>query len=329
MSLTTLTFWDLHLHGVAGIDFMHASTQEMVHACERLGRAGIGFFAPTLLTADNKLLGEACARWGTFLVRASRPGFLHKGAATPVGLHLEGPFLNPRMAGAHPVRSLRMPNTARALELVAKAQGHVAIVTVAPELPGAAALIRRLARGGIRVQLGHTLADSGQAARAVRAGARGLTHLHNAMRTHHREPGVLAPLIEGKVTAEIITDGIHVDPRMIAWALHACPGRLYAVSDGCCAIAAPRGKPLRLGSLKLTRRGGAAYVAGTGTLAGGATFLTEHPRRLQSALHDLVPAKGLLSLYFGVQRTLFPTLLRRPKARNHFDRKTLRFLGAD
>ncbi|MBI3557874.1 MAG: hypothetical protein HY074_16555 [Deltaproteobacteria bacterium] len=324
-TLSTPPFWDLHLHGVCGIDFMTATPDEMVVACENLGSHGTGAFAPTLLTAEPRLLRDACARWGAFLERCSNPKFLSTLAARPLGLHLEGPFLNPLMAGAHPKGALKKPNLALIHELLRAACGHVTIVTLAPEMPGALPLIRYLAQRNIRVQLGHTLADATQARAAVGAGATGVTHLFNAMRTHHRSPGLLAPLRRGQLTAEIITDGLHLDPEFVLWCCGAAPDSLYAVSDGCSAVGAKPGAHLTLGSLKLERRAKAAVVADSGILAGGATYLTAHPvvfGRLG------VTPKNFLHLFYGIQQRLFPHVRTSARARNHFDPKTLRYLGS-
>lgn len=328
-TLSTPRFYDLHLHGAAGIDFMHAEHDAMAFACEHLGSHGTGVYSPTLLTSEPKLLKEACARWGAFLERCSRKGYLPKTAALPVGLHLEGPFLNPKMAGAHPGNWLSAPKAPAALELVRAAQGHVAIVTLAPELEGALPLIRALTSRGIRVQMGHTVATSAEALRGARAGATGITHLYNAMRTHHRDPGVLAPLRKKLVTAEIITDGLHLDPEFVLWCWAAAGSQLYAVSDGCSAVGAPKRTKLTLGSLNLERRGKAALVAETGTLAGGATYLADHPCGLATCLGDHRANKRLLGLFHETQSKIFPKASRSNRGRNYFDSKSLKFLGSE
>lgn len=325
-TIKTPLFWDLHLHGVAGIDFMHATEDAAVHACENLGRNGIGYFAPTLLTAEPALLADACMRWGVTLERAREKNWLPKGAAVPVGLHLEGPFLNPQMAGAHPKNNLHLPDWSLAEKLISAACGHVAIVTLAPELPGALELIRKLTKKGVRVQIGHTMATSAEALAACKAGACGVTHLYNAMRVHHRSPGVLAPLRQGLLTAEIITDDVHLDREFVQWNLRAAPDHLYAVSDGCSAVGARKNAQLTLGSLALKREGAAAIVAASGTLAGGATYLTEHPARILKGL----PAreqKQLFSIFHATQARLFKSLAKRNGGTNHFDAKTLKFVS--
>jgi N-acetylglucosamine-6-phosphate deacetylase len=305
---------------------MHCGLDEAVEACMRLGRKGTGHFAPTLLTAEPGLLREACRRWGSILEKSSRRRYLPKHAAIPLGLHLEGPFLNPKMAGAHPKAALAAPSWGLAAELISLARSRVAIVTVAPELPGALQLIRKLSKTGVRVQLGHTLATSGEALAAAAAGATGITHLFNAMKVHHREPGVLAPLARGLLTAEIITDGVHLDPQFVHWCTCAARGKLYAVSDGCSAVGARKGARLTLGSLKLRREGPAALTSPGGVLAGGATFLSEHPSLLAKQL-GATEARKLLPLFHELQSRLFRSGV--ASGRNHFDRRTLRFVGRD
>ncbi|MBI2606384.1 MAG: hypothetical protein HYW49_09920 [Deltaproteobacteria bacterium] len=348
MEIRTPAFWDLHIHGVSGIDFMHASSREMIEACEVLGRHGIGAFAPTLLTADPKLLEDACARWGRFLFELShavasggRDVFFSRTAAIPVGLHLEGPFLSPKMAGAHPAKRLRKPSLSYAWRLFERARGQIAIMTVAPELPGAPELIRKLTRMGIRVQIGHTAAEAAVINRACRCGATGVTHLFNAMMVHHRAPGVLSALAQGRLTAEIITDGIHVESEFLRYTASAIGSRLYGVSDACSALGAPAQTALTLGSLKVRRQGDAAYVGGARAglpsapvLAGGATWLTSHPARLlrswkRSQPTRLPSAAEVFPIFYRIPSRLFPRKARLIRHRgNRFRRSDWKFLGS-
>jgi N-acetylglucosamine-6-phosphate deacetylase len=328
-ALTTPLFWDLHLHGVAGIDFMHAELDELVFACEELGRNGTGYFAPTLLTAPRALLREACSRWGGMLESVSRKSFLPAHAARPIGLHLEGPFLNPVMAGAHPREDLIRPSLALMREFFDAARGRVAIVTLAPELPGAIAAIRWLARKGVRVQLGHSTATVAQALEAARAGATGVTHLYNAMRVHHRAPGLVGALNRGQLTSEIITDGVHLDAAFVGWCVRAARGRIYAVSDGCAAIGIKRGARAKLGELNLERQGDVAVVAESGVLAGGATFLATHPYRLARGSCGLEPGE-ILELFHRLGSSLCGgTRPPRAPTRNYFDGASLKYLGTE
>lgn len=275
-------FWDLHIHGVSGIDFMAAAEGDMLRACAQLGRRGIGVFAPTLLTDHPDRLMEACARWGDFIASLMAGHLrLPRRSALPLGLHLEGPFLSPHMAGAHKPEFLESPSQRLFDDFNAAAQGTIAIVTLAPELKGALPLIRHMVKQGVRVQLGHSPAPWKDVEKGLQAGASGLTHAFNAMRFHHRDPGLLGALLShGKCTAELITDGVHVAPPVALWLNSSFLGRIYGVSDGCAAMGSKAGQSLSLGSLKLEKRGPVAYVKGTQILAGGATFLSEHPSLL-------------------------------------------------
>lgn len=328
LSLRTPLFWDLHLHGVAGIDFMKADLDAMAHVCEVLGKHGVGFFAPTLLTAKTVELRSACKAWGAFIEKSEQARYLSKAAARPLGLHLEGPWLSPKLPGAHPRESIKQPNLALAANLIAEAQGHISIVTMAPELPGALELSRRLSRANIRIQMGHTTATASEAIAATKWGFAGATHFYNAMRVHHRDSGPLAPLSRRLISAEIITDGVHLSADFVRWCLSAAGRQVYAVSDGCAATIAPRGTRLTLGPVNLRRQGRVAMVAKTETLAGGATLLTDHPSLLASALGRDYAAKHI-SIFYRLQSSFFGSFQGRPRRYNIFDARTLRHLGTE
>jgi N-acetylglucosamine-6-phosphate deacetylase len=188
--------------------------------------------------------------------------------------------------------------------LVDASQDTIAIVTLAPELPGALPLITFLNRLGVRVQMGHSRATKAQALAGLKAGADGLTHLFNAMAFHHREPGLLGGLLQSKaLSAEIITDGEHVSWDVVAWAAASLPGQLYAVSDGCSALGATPAQSrggLTLGPVRLRKQGNVAVVASTGVLAGGATPLPQHPKLLKKGLKS-----AGLTLPSAIQSGLF------------------------
>lgn len=218
---------DLHVHGFGGADPLGGLT-DMARA---LARAGTTAFQPTLFPAAPERLGALAAR-----LDAAR-SLLPAGVARAVGIHLEGPFVNPRAAGALPVEDLAEPSP-RALEAIlgpAMGSGRgVRTITLAPELAGSQDLVRELAHGGIRVSLGHSLATAAEARAAVQAGAQGATHLYNAMRPfHHREVGLAGvALTEEVVFAELIADLVHVCGPAIELALAARgPRGLCIVSD--------------------------------------------------------------------------------------------------
>lgn len=217
---------DLHVHGYGG----SGPEDDLAGLARALAAAGTTAFLPTLFPDAPEPLGrQAAAIWGRRDELA--------GGARVLGLHLEGPFVNPVRAGGLPAERLHLPSPAALRALVgssgAAARG-IRQVTVAPELPGAPALIAELVRLGVRVSLGHSSASADEAARAAEGGARGATHLFNAMNgVHHREAGLAGfALAHDALVAEIIGDLVHVGPEAFRIALRARgPLGLALVSD--------------------------------------------------------------------------------------------------
>ena len=229
---------DLHVHGHGGAD----PERDLAAMACSLARAGTTAFQPTLFPADPERLGAtAAAVWEAAGALGADPG-----AARAVGLHLEGPFVNPEAAGALPPSSLAEPSVEGLRAILGPATGDgrgVRTVTLAPELPGSQELVLELARSGVRVSLGHSRAKAGEARSAARAassasagssGAVGVTHLFNAMSgVHHRAMGLAGfALSDRAVHAELIGDLIHVRPEAVELALAARgPSGLCLVSD--------------------------------------------------------------------------------------------------
>jgi len=153
--------------------------------------------------------------------------------SVPIGLHLEGPWISAAAAGAQPRAAIREYRAAEGTAILDAAQAAVRMVTLAPEIEGASDLLGELARRDIVAALGHSRADSDTIDAAVGAGARHVTHLYNAMGPlHHREPGLAAAgLTDDRLTCDLICDGAHVHPRMVAVAARACGERLALISD--------------------------------------------------------------------------------------------------
>jgi N-acetylglucosamine-6-phosphate deacetylase len=226
--------------------------------------------------------------------------------AACLGLHLEGPFLNPVRGGVLPKRAMRHPSVRELALLAREAAGRVRLITLAPELPGGLAAIRWCARRRIVVSLGHSDAQAAEAARAVRAGARCVTHAFNGMRPlHHRAAGLIdAALTDERLTAMVIADGVHVGRTALRMLLQAKgPQRVALVTDSV------RHQRSRWALRK--RRG--AYYTGTGTLAGSdLTMLTAVRNMVQLAGASLpeaihmasgVPARVLGEAHRGQLRT--------------------------
>jgi N-acetylglucosamine-6-phosphate deacetylase len=186
--------------------------------------------------------------------------------AVPVGLHLEGPFLSPIKRGAHPEALLRPPSLA-AVDGWTRDAG-VAVVTLAPDLPGAHPVLEALALRGVVVSLGHTPATAAEATAAVDLGARWVTHLFNAMAPmHHREPGLVGvALADERLHVGLIPDGVHVHPHVVAMVQRALGERLTIVTDAVAALGMAPGRQT-LGRAEVTVDDDGVRLA-DGTLAG-------------------------------------------------------------
>ena len=261
---------DLQLNGAHGIDLTE-EPERLWEVAALLPRYGVTGFLPTIVTSPPEVVDRA------MVALAARPaGFV---GAEPLGLHLEGPMLNPDRRGAHPGSLLRQPEPS----LVSgwSRQAGVALVTLAPELPGAVPIIEQLVGNGVVVSAGHTAASVSELSAAVDAGVSYITHLFNAMAPFsHRSPGPIGvALADPRLTVGLIADGIHVHPTAVAVAWRALgPDRLNLVSDAVAALGLPAG-PSRLAGRDVTVGEGGVRLA-DGTLAGSATALDEAVRNL-------------------------------------------------
>lgn len=255
-------FVDLQVNGGGGIMLdAAAGVAGIARICAAHGRLGTAGLLPTLIT-DTAEATRAVIAAGIAAGRAGVPGFL--------GLHLEGPHLDPRRKGAHDPARIRPMDAADVAALVeAAARLPALMVTLAPEA-ATPAQIAALAGAGAIVSLGHSDAGLGAARAAIDAGARAVTHLFNAMSPlGHREPGLVgAALDDGRVSAGLIADGVHVAPEAIRIALAAKrgPGRVFLVTDAM----APAGTDLAaftLGGRRILRADGRLTLE-DGTLAG-------------------------------------------------------------
>lgn len=222
---------DLQCNGALGIDVTSAPDR-LWELAAALPRWGVTAWLPTVLTAPVGAIDAA------LVALAAGPPAGWRGA-TPLGLHLEGPFLAPATRGAHREALLRSPSLAEVAGWSPSA--GVAVVTLAPELPGADAVQAALVERGVVVSLGHTAATAAQATAAIDAGARWVTHLFNGMTPfHHREPGLAGvALSDPRVHVGLIADGIHVHPTAVAMAQRALGPRLTLVTDAVGALGVP------------------------------------------------------------------------------------------
>lgn len=214
-------YFDVQINGGWGHHFSDDPSSIWVVGT-RLLEHGVTQFLPTLISEGFDRLDEAL----DVLAAGPRPGWV---GATPVGWHLEGPWLAPSRVGAHAPQALRSPDVP---ERLSRADG-VVLVTMAPELPGASEAIAELVERGVVVSMGHSAASLEQVDQAVASGARMGTHLFNAMSgLHHREPGLAAALLDrSDLHAGLIADGEHVAPAMVRLAWRLAGERIVLVSD--------------------------------------------------------------------------------------------------
>jgi N-acetylglucosamine-6-phosphate deacetylase len=284
-------FIDVHTHGGGGHN-LHTTDAGEIRAYARWApETGVTSF----LIAIVGVAGSIPEQQLRAAVEALDDGVT---GAEPLGIHLEGPYISVVRRGAHQPSWLRMPDESETEELLALTGGHLRLLTLAPELPGASAMIRRLVDAGITVSMGHTDATYEQAQEAIKLGVTHVTHCFNAMRPLlHRAPGPLAALAEAEwVRGELIADGVHVHPAaMNALVKMLRPERTVVITDALAGAGAPdatfdfAGQPARVIR-------GAARLA-DGTITGSVLTMDQALRNvLQMTQVSLQQAVGMLTL---------------------------------
>jgi N-acetylglucosamine-6-phosphate deacetylase len=254
-------FFDVHLHGAAGHDVMEASPEALTAIGALLAQHGTASYLATTVTAP---LDETLRAVSGLAKLMNKPELLPQTAARPLGIHLEGPFLSHFKRGVQPAEHLLVPDIAIFNRLDEAAEGHIRMMTIAPELPGALDLITHAVRRGVRVSLGHSDATAAQTRAAIAAGAVSATHTFNAMRPmDHREPGILGTVLtDDQMFAELICDGVHVSPETVKlWWRAKGENRGVLVTDAISATGMPEGEyqlggfPVQVADGRATARG--------------------------------------------------------------------------
>jgi N-acetylglucosamine-6-phosphate deacetylase len=274
-------FIDLQCNGAGGVDITN-EPHRILDVAAALPRFGVTSFLPTVVTAPSTTRAAAIT---TMTSLAANPDHRVSGrrTATPLGLHFEGPMLSPRHLGAHVPRFAAEPESLLDEIGTWASSGAVALVTLAPELPGAIDVIERLVAAGVVVSAGHTAMTPSDFAAARAAGLSYVTHLFNAMAPFgHRSPGpVGAVLADSSVTVGVICDGIHVDPTAVAMAWRSLgPTRLSLVSDASPALGAPYGR-FRIGGFEVVHDETGVRTV-DGVLAGSTLGLEQAVRNLMA-----------------------------------------------
>jgi N-acetylglucosamine-6-phosphate deacetylase len=279
---------DVHIHGSSGYDVMDDDADALPTVERLLARHGVTSYFPTTVTAPIDSILRALERLADAIEKCEHDREItsaqkkpdRTGRAQPLGIHLEGPFLSHPCRGVHPPDLLLPPSLETFERFWQAARGRIRILTIAPELDGAIELIAAAAARGVCVSLGHSDADFSATENAVAAGARHATHTFNAMRPlHHRHPGILgAVLTDERMTADIIADGVHVNPSIIKLFTRAKgPEQTVLITDAIAATGMPDGR-YRLGSLEVDVKDG--KCTHDGKLAGSVLTMDRAVRNL-------------------------------------------------
>ena len=286
---------DIHIHGGAGRDVMDASPEALPEVERQLASHGVSSYFPTTVTAPLDATLSALARLADAIEAAQRGSFTQR--ARPLGIHLEGPFISPCRRGVHPPADLLTPSLAAFERFWDAARGHIRVMTIAPELPGAIEVIKEAAKRGVSVSLGHSDASLDAARAGMAAGGRHATHTFNAMRPlGHRDPGILGEVLtDPRLSADIIADGVHVDPLIVELFLKAKgPEAAVLITDATAATGMPDGR-YHLGSLEVEVKDGRCTSGGN--LAGSVLTLDVAVRNVMKfAQWDLQNAVRIATL---------------------------------
>jgi N-acetylglucosamine-6-phosphate deacetylase len=290
-------FVDIHIHGGAGHDVMEADADGLSAVEQLLFKHGVTSYFPTTVTAPLDKTWSALDRLANAIESASRCDESRKVRARPLGIHLEGPFISHARRGVHPPQNLLLPTLPAFDRFWQAARGHIRVMTIAPELEGAGEVIAEAARREVCVSLGHSNSDLNSARAAVAAGARHATHTFNAMRPlDHRDPGIIAEVLtDSRLSADIIADGIHLDPTIVELFLKAkgVDGAVL-ITDAISATGMPDGR-YRLGTFEVEVKNGRCLA--DGKLAGSVLTMDRAVRNVMHFAHwDLQQAIRLATL---------------------------------
>jgi N-acetylglucosamine-6-phosphate deacetylase len=282
-------FIDIHIHGAIGYDLMEGTPEAVAAVGKYLARHGTTSFAATTVAASLDRTLNAAKGLGE-IIRASNSSHLvpdKMSGAQLACIHLEGPFLNVKRRGAHPASQIQKPSTELLAKFLDAAHGTVRILTLAPELEGALTVLEFARSKGLKVGIGHSNATFEEAKSAIEAGATHAVHCFNAMRPFaHRDAGIIgAVLTDDRVSAELICDGIHVEPTAIRLLVRSKGiERLILVTDSLSGAGMPDGN-YRLGNFTVHVAGGVCRTV-EGNLAGSTIML-------DAALRNLAGYTGL------------------------------------
>lgn len=285
-------FIDVHTHGGGGFSLQTTAPDQILSYARWVARSGVSSFLIGVVGAPGDLPEPQIQASVAAIERWHAEGDGSRGAE-PLGIHLEGPYISELRRGAHPPAWLRKPNPAETERILALAGAHLRLITVAPELPGAIDLIRRMVAAGVTVSMGHTDATFDQAQEAIRIGVTHVTHCYNAMRQlRHRDPGPLGAVAQApQVAGEVIADGIHVHPAMVEVLVKLLGSQRTIVITDALAGAGGGDSAFDFGGQAARVEAGAARLA-DGTLTGSVLTMDQALRNV-AALTGLTLAEAV------------------------------------
>lgn len=268
-------FIDVHIHGAGGCDTMDGTKESLNTIAKTVVKHGTTSFCPTTMTMPVEAIHKSIE----VIKDAKQNG---TDGANVLGAHLEGPFISPKAIGAQNPDHLQKLSMDTYNAMVGDDRDAVTSITLAPEVPGALDVIKELSKENVLVSMGHTKATYEEAIEGIKAGASHVTHLFNAMTPFtHREPGVVGAAYDTDITAEVITDGIHVSyPALRTTFKVKGTDKCLLVSDAMCACGMPDGM-YALGGQDVIVESGAARLK-NGALAGSVLTIDNAIKNLKN-----------------------------------------------
>jgi N-acetylglucosamine-6-phosphate deacetylase len=295
--IVTPGFIDPHIHGCGGVDVMDGTYGSLNVISRIVARHGTTAFLPTTVSSPDDILSSAVEKLGKLMP-------LTFDGAKPLGIHLEGPFINSKKRGTHKASNVLAPNSELFGKWLRLSNNAIRLVTVAPELEGIDSILRTAAGAEVTVAMGHSNASHEEALSAANRGVCYAVHTFNAMREFtHREPGIAGTVLsDDRIFAEIIADGVHVNPAVIRiFARAKGKDRILLVTDATSATGMPDGR-YTLGADFVDVNDGVCRDA-EGRLA-GSTLTQEIALKNLVAWTDLTFEEALIGLTLNPARAL-------------------------
>lgn len=282
---------EMHTNGALGYDFLDANEEQVEQICSFQAQHGTTSFLATLCTAPQQQTVKAAQVIRSVAERGPKYAQL-------LGIHLEGPYFNPKFRRVHPAEHIRIYTPTELDEVISASGNRVRLFTLAPEMPGALEFITYLKTKGIIPAMGHSDATYEEAERAIDAGIIYSTHTFAAMREfHHREPGIAgASMLDDRVWVEVLSDGLHLHPgaAKLLWKTKG-PNRIVIATDAMAGAGLPDGEYLLASQRVVVKEG--RTISPEGRIAGGVATMDLAVRNMHRWLNISLPDALLMASY--------------------------------